>query len=163
MKSWLKVFVFLWIFSCLTGCGKVYRQKGIHTQLVQRVEIRCENCQDTLLASCDQPEKVRLILLTIRKLGPDFPAGTDTQALAGRTLTLTLHCADGSRQTYRIRNNQYLQKNDGPWRKINAEHAGGLYQLLLMLSSDSVENPSALTPAGRAFSPALRDLAGGKN
>ena len=134
MKKCMIFFFYLVIFSSLLGCGRQKSAPGIDSQLVQQIDIHCDGCPEPLALRCTQPEKMRLILLCIRRLGPDFPSRIDVEALSGKTITLSLHCTDGSQQTYRLRNQQYLQKNHGPWRQINAENAAGLYQLLLTLA-----------------------------
>lgn len=149
MKKWLIFFFSLVIFPSLFGCTSPPSISSVSHQLVQQIQIHCDSCETALALACTQPEKIRLILLTLRLLGPDFPARTDVEAIQGKTITLTLSCADGTRQCYRIRNNQYLQRNQGPWRQINAANANGLYQLLLLLS----DSPAPESPAR------LRDLA----
>lgn len=164
MKKCLFFFFSLVIISSISGCGQVYSQKGIGSQMVQEIQIHCDNCSGALDLRCTEPEGVRTILLCIRALGPDFPARTNVDALTGKTLTITLRCTDGSWQVYRIRNNQYLQKNNGPWRQINMQNASGLYQLLLTLadepSAEARDPLSGLSPADRIYSPALRGMEG---
>lgn len=155
MKKWLIFFFSLVIFPSLFGCASTPSVSSVSQQLVQQIQIHCDGCEPPLALECTQPEKIRLILLTLRLLGPDFPARTDVDAIQGKTITLTLSCADGSRQYYRIRNHQYLQRNHGPWRKINAANANGLYQLLLFLAdSPAPESPARLydlAPKGGVF------------
>ena len=134
MKKCMIFFFNLVIFSSLLGCASPAPISSVSRQLVHRIQISCEGCEVPLSLECTQPENIRTILLTLRLLGPDFPARTDVDAIQGKTVTLSLDCADGSRQHYRIRNNQYLQYNHGPWRQINAQNANGLYQLLLLLA-----------------------------
>lgn len=139
MKKWAKIFFLLVIISVFSGCGQGFSQKSVTSILVSGIQISSEDGDQPFRRNYTSPEKMRLILLCIRSLGPDFPAKTDVEAIAGNDLTITLGCADGSRITYRIRNNQYLQKNSGDWRQINSESAAGFYQLIAQMPSDTSE------------------------
>lgn len=162
MKKWVIFLFSLVIFSSLSGCGRVYSQKSVGAFLVNRIHLHCDSCDTALDRYYSDPEKLRIILLCIRQLGPDFPTAEDVEALAGKTLALTLYCADGTTHTYRIKNNQYLQKDAGPWRQINADHASGFYQLLTILPPDVTDAgrqaPSDSSRAYRVYSPVLRGM-----
>ena len=134
MKKILIFFFSLVISPSLCGCQAPQSADPAAASLVQALHIRCTQNGEAMEFYCTHPEKVRLILLCIRTLGPDFPARVDVEALEGRTITLSMYCADGATREYRLKNNQYLQKDHGPWRKINADHAAGFYQLLLTLA-----------------------------
>lgn len=136
MKKPVKIFFLLVIFSLLGGCSRTFSQNQFATHVVTEITVTCETCEDFTQRYYASPEKVRAILLCIRKLGPDFPAQTDVDAIPGKTLSITLGCTDGSRVTYRIRNNQFIQKNGGTWRRINQKNALGFYQLILGIDSD---------------------------
>ena len=144
MKRWAKFFFLLVIIFALTGCSRTLSQNSVASSLVSSITITCESCDAFTRRDFTSPEKVRLILLCIRRLGPDFPAKTDAEALEGQSLRITLTCADGSQVTYRIKNNQYLRKNGGPWRQINTDNASGFYQLLMTMPSD--ESPRRILP-----------------
>lgn len=133
-------FCFLVIIFLFSGCGKAVSRPGVAGFTVQRIRIHCQGCESDLQREYTQQETMRTVLLWLRQLGPDFPATEDVDALPGRMIHLTFYCADGSRQDYRLKGNQYLQKNGGPWRKINADRASGLYQWLLLLPSDGPKN-----------------------
>ena len=140
MKKWAKIFFLLVIFSLLSGCVARIPRQSVAGSTVTRIRIFCEPSQDLTHRIYTDPEKIRSVLLCIRQLGPDFPAGTDVDTLPGQTLTLTLYCADGSQVRYRLRNNQYLQKNNGVWRRINGETASGFFQLLLQTEGDPAQD-----------------------
>ena len=152
MKRWRKFLSLLVIIFILTGCSSNRSQCSVASSLVKQATITCESCDVFSRRDYTSPEKLRLILLCIRRLGPDFPPKVDAQALEGKTLRITLTCADGSLVTYRIKNNQYLRKNDGPWRQINADSASGFYQLIMMLPSDEDADRS-MAPKNRGIAP----------
>ena len=164
MKKWVKIFFVLVIISLFSGCRQGFSQKSTSSNLVSSITITCESCGNFSRRDYSSPEKMRLILLCIRKLGPDFPARTDVDAIAGKTLCITLSCADGSRITYRIKNNQYIQKNAGQWRQINLDNASGFFQLIMNTPSDEIsrisQDPLPEGQGRRAYFPGIGTLSG---
>lgn len=162
MKKWAVIFLLLVIFFTFGGCRQTFSQNGIRANVVQSVHVRCEDAENVVHRQFTDPGKIRLVLLCIRKLGPDFPAGAGVEAISGRTMHITLTCADGSQTTYRLKNNLYIQKNSGTWRQISPESAIGFYQLITGLTDDSPEEPLARWPretqAHRVYSPAIRRI-----
>ena len=162
MKKRVIIFFSLVIISFLTGCNRCISQDGISTHVIQAIHIRCESYDTVTERRYTTPEKIRFILLCIRKLGPDFPAQTDVEALEGKTLCITLTRTDGKTTTYQIKNNLYIQKNNSPWRQISLDNATGFYQLITLIPSDAPQSrlrqmpePS---PALRIYSPVLREF-----
>ena len=137
---------------------------GVGGQVVTGISVTCQTCESFERREYSAPEKLRLLLLAIRSLGPDFPARVDVEALAGRTVVLRLTCANGQQTLYTIKNNQYIRKNDGIWRQISLEKAGGFWQMILELPPDApgtgVWAPLPVTPAQRVYFPALRRIFG---
>ena len=166
MKKWVKFFLILAIIFTCSGCNRSFSQSSVASSMVSSITVTCESCDSFTRRDYSSPEKLRLILLCIRQLGPDFPAKTDVDALAGKTLHISLTCTDGNRITYRIKNNQYLRKNGGPWRQINGNSASGFYQLLLMLPEDGssrlTQDPFQTLPGRRVYFPAIGLIRGQK-
>ena len=136
MKKCLIIFLILVMFFHFSGCAATFSQDSLTSSLVQSIHVTCESCDSFIRRDYSSPEKIRLILLCIRKLGPDFPAGSDVGTTEGKTLCLTLSDINGRHTVYRLKNNEYLQKNDSPWRKISKENATGFLQLILEMPSD---------------------------
>lgn len=154
MKKWVKILLFLVIISLISGCTSRFSQDSAASSMVTSITVTCESCDSFLQRDYATPEKVRLILLCIRRLGPDFPVNEDVDALKGKTMCITLTCADNSITTYRIKNNLFVQKNAGHWRQIDPESAAGFYQLILQTPSDEdtdkVRKPLWVTPTACA-------------
>lgn len=150
--------------TLLCGCTGGTGRASVGSQIVTGISVTCQSSGEWVRRDYTAPEKVRLVLLVIRSLGPDFPARTDVEALAGKTMVITLHCADGSATVYRIRNNQYLQKNGGIWRQISEKKTGGLWQLIQEMPSDQEKTGErdrfAMSAAGRIYLPVLRRIGG---
>ena len=142
MKKWAKIFLLLVIFLAFCGCGRRFSHNSVSSSLVSAISITCEDGDSIIHRSYTSPEKVRLILLAIRSLGPDFPAKADVEAMDISVLNITLDRADGSSIRYQIRGNQFLRKGSSKWRQINSESAVNLFQLILLLPSDEGENAS---------------------
>lgn len=145
-----------------TGCQQqnVDISAGVGQQLVTGITVTCQTCDSFTQRHYSDPDKLRILLLAIRSLGPDFPARTDVDALAGKTFSIRMSCANGQQTLYTIKNNLYVQKNGGPWRQISAEKAGGIWQMILELPPDDpdamVWDPLPATPAQRLYFPAFR-------
>ena len=159
MKKTILTLCAVWLLL-LGGCAGGVSRDPVNSQIVTGISVTCQSADEWIRRDYDRPEKVRLVLLAIRALGPDFPARTDVEMLTGKTMVITMRCADGTSTVYRIRNNQYLQKNGGPWRQISEEKTGGFWQLILEMPSDydgSMEwAPLPMTSARRIYLPALR-------
>ena len=127
----------LWTVAILLlgGCTGGVSRDSVNSRMVTHITVHDHSGSWEYTA----PEKVRLLLLALRSLGPDFPARTDVNALTGEELTIRLHCADGSTAVYRIRNGQYLQKNEGPWRKISEKKTQGFWQMVQQLPPDEAQ------------------------
>ncbi len=158
MKKLVKIFTILVIIFLLDGCSPPISQNSVASSIVSGITFTCESCDTLTRRVYTSPEKLRFILLCLRKLGPDFPPGVDVDAIAGKTLHIVLDCADGSRVTYRIKNNQYIRKNGGSWRKINTESVTGFFQLIMEIPGDADEDlfwdPLRNKPGRSAYFPA---------
>ena len=149
----------------LSGCAAASGRGDIRSQMVTRVQVQSHGSEESIQRNYIHTDKIRMCLLALRTLGPDFPAMTDVDALQGKTLVIRMYCADDSVITYRIKNNLYLQKNDGPWRRINIDQFAGFWQMVVQMASDEIPNiptdPLAGSAAHRVYFPARRKITRG--
>ena len=120
---------------CLGGC--VPRQDaGIRGQLVTQMVITEETSQKFTRRFYNTNEKMQLILLYIRSLGPKFTPEENPEALQGQTICIHMQCADGTQKIYRQKDQAYFQEGTGPWRRIDPERGSQLWRILIHTPSD---------------------------
>lgn len=119
----------------LTGC-RPSQKEHIAAKMVTQITITCETCADFTRRYYNTNEKMQLILLYIRDLGPKFKPKEDPDSVYGRTICITMTCADGSSKIYRQKGNQYFQAGTQPWQSINMERGNDLWRIVLYTPSD---------------------------
>lgn len=118
----------------LSGCH--HRPPAPQAPIVRRIIATTEDSEHFLRRFYDTDAKMQAVLLCLRRLRPRFTPDTDPSQLNKPTLCLTLICADGSHSLYRIKDNRYLQRGTGPWKKTDTGAASDLWRLLWAMESD---------------------------
>ena len=120
----------------LAGCTAIPSREDIRGHMVTEITVTGDIGDTSTQRYYNHPDKIRMILLTIRRLGPDFPALVDVEAVEGKTLCMQMVCMDGRQIVYRIKGNLYLQKDGGAWRQVNREAVWDFSELLLQIPVD---------------------------
>lgn len=128
------------VFCLLCGCHPVTRQ-DIASRIVTQITVTCETCSDFTRRFYNTNEKMQLILLYIRCLKPRFAPQTDPEPLAGRTICITVTCADNTTRIYRQKDNLYFQEGTGPWQQVRPDQGSDLWRIVLFTPSDPEAHP----------------------
>ncbi len=138
----------------LTGCAPAPAQRSLSSQVVRQITVTAESCGHTTRRYYNTNGKMQQLLLYIRKLSPLFATDADPESLTGRTICITMTCADGTRHIYRQKNDRYFQTGTGPWQKIAPGKNSDLWRILLRTPSDP--RPARLTGPPLPRLPGLR-------
>ena len=130
-----KVIAALLLTVFLTGCQQ-QNHTDVTSRIVTEIVITCQTCNDFTRRYYNTHQKMQQILLYLRAVKPGFTPDEDPESLAGRTICITLHLADGSTKLYRQKKDRYLQEDHHPWKKIKPDWGATLYQIILENSSD---------------------------
>ena len=129
-----------WLFAMalsvlLCGC-RPSANPNISARLVTEMVITEESTLHFTRRYYNANEKMQLILLYIRSLGPKFKPKEDPEQLQGQTICIHMRYADGSSKRYRQKDNLYFQEGDQPWERIDPEKGAALWRILLHTPSD---------------------------
>ena len=106
-------------------------------------------------------EKMETLLNYLRLLDPYPPVDLSPETFLADSYEITLHLSDGSSSVYRQLHNQYLQRNDGQWYRIDASMGSQLPDLLLFLDASNDSQPPLAFPASLAYNiPAMKSAGG---
>ncbi len=126
--------------ALLVGCW-VSRQPVITGNLVTQIVVTGENTDQYIRRFYNTDEKMQLILLYIRSLGPKFTPDEDPGTQKEPMLCITMHYADGSQKIFRQKGQQYFQEGMDTWRKIDPERGRDLWWIVLHTPADPEPNP----------------------
>lgn len=125
----------------LSGCRPTANQP-IAGKLITDITITCQTCVDVTRRYYNTNEKMQLILLYIRDLGPRFKTKDDPESISGREISITMRCVDGTKKVYRQKNDRYFQAGLEEWTQIDPERGSALWRIVLHTPGDP-EPPSA--------------------
>lgn len=134
---WLLMLILLCVFS---GC-QPQRQMAINGKLVTQIVVTSEDHAQFTRRFYNTNEKMQLILLYIRSLGPRFTPEEDPESLPGRIICITMRCADGSQKIYRQKDTLYFQEGNSPWMQMDPERGSQLHRILVHTPSDPEPEP----------------------
>lgn len=132
---------FILIFFCLllTGCT-YYAPPGENhpVRVVTAIDVTAAQEGSLIRYRYTENEKIGTILQYLRQLAPDqvTPITPDTFRSDAYEIRLTL--SDGSQNVYYQIYDEYLQKDNGPWKSIDKAQGATLPQLLAATPSDPV-------------------------
>lgn len=136
----MRRFALLWIILfAFSGCTYYAPSGKTHpVRVVTQIDVTATHEGALLEYRYTENEKMEAILHYLRQLKPDHftPIAADTFRTDAYEIRLTL--SDGSNTVYRQIYNEYLQKDQGPWRSIDQTRGGTLLHLLSNMSSDKV-------------------------
>ena len=133
-----RFFIILFLLL-LPGCTYYAPPGENHAdRVVTKVTVMVTQRGEPLVYQYTDPEKMGTVLTYLRTLGPArcAPIAPETFRTASYHIQLTL--SDGSQTVYRQLHDSYLQRNDGPWRVIEAPKGATLLPLLRLMPSDDV-------------------------
>lgn len=99
-------------------------------QVVTEVDVVCLGDAGRLTRHYTDPEKMEKVLNCLRLAASRELTEEPKQAPSGSSFRIILTLSDGSRVRYRQKKDFLLQKEDGPWQRIDPEQAAGLERLL---------------------------------
>ncbi len=111
-----------------------YTKKPPVCRVVTGIEVVYTEGADTITRTYTKDRSIRSVLTYLRMLRPYGP--TVPQEAEDTACRITLHYSYGPDSLYLQRGSRYLQKKDGPWRRIDSGRAALLRPLLLLLPSD---------------------------
>ena len=132
----MKRMAILLIFALLL-CGCTSKTQAAH-RVVTGVQVEYTRNGETLYRNYTRPSSIHSILTYLRILrpfGPVIPEGSHDS-----NCTITLQYSQGPNSVFLQQGDNYLQRDNGTWKRINSSRATLLYPLLLLLPSDNAEN-----------------------
>ena len=84
------------------------------------------------------PAKMKILLNYLRRLDPYGDTDIEPDTFRTDAYEITLFYSDGQSSIYRQIYDQYLQENDGPWKRINPADGGYLLPILTNLPTDII-------------------------
>jgi len=105
-------------------------------RVVTRICVEETDGTGNRLHTYDRPEQMDGLLTWLRLAEPGDPVKIDPDSFRTGQYRITLKLSDGTDALYRQVHRDYIQKNEGPWRRILAEN-----DLLFPPICDMVEPP----------------------
>lgn len=130
-----RIAILLIIALLLCGCTS---KNQIKHRVVTGIQVEYTRHGETLHRNYTKPTSIQSVLTYLRILrpfGPVIPEGVHDS-----NCTITLQYSQGPNSVFLQQGNNYLQRDDGDWERINTSRATLLYPMLLLLPSDSAEN-----------------------
>lgn len=134
MKRGIKWIVLLFVLAAL-GCTP--REEPVPPKIVTQIVVTCEGYHTAQRRFYNTDTKMRLILYHLRSIGIRDTPKEDPEPMNDKTIRITLTYADGSTKIYCHKGDRYFREDEGPWSEISPEKVAGLYQLIMMMPSDS--------------------------
>ena len=82
------------------------------------------------------PAKMKILLNYLRRLDPYGDTKIEPDTFRTDAYEITLFYSDGKSSVYRQIYDQYLQENNGPWKRINPADGGYLLPILSNVPTD---------------------------
>jgi hypothetical protein len=110
-------------------------------KIVESIVITAEETDQFTRRFYNVDEKMQLILLYLRSLGPKFQAKEDPHSQVGPMICITMYYSDGSQRIFRQKGQQYFQEGTGLWQTIDPEKGAALWRIVLHTPSDPEPDP----------------------
>lgn len=121
----------------LLGCGKAPSPAAPPPRrVVTQVDVTRNGPDRPLRRHYTQPGKMEEVLNYVRLLQSRIPSDRNPDAVPGALYQITLTLSDGGTVSYRQKGGLMLQKEAGPWQKIDPDLAMGFDELLEKTPSD---------------------------
>lgn len=104
--------------------------------VVTLVEISASQDDRVIHYRYSQEEKMRAVLFYLRSLQPGRQAPIEADTFRTDAYKICLTMSDGRQRVYHQLYDEYLQKDNGPWQRIDSARASSLPQLLKLIPSD---------------------------
>ena len=131
-RLWKITTIFALCFS-LSACAN---QTSQQPKLVSAIYISGIHQDAPLSCFYSEPKKMETILYYLRSLEDLGKPKQDPERIMGDSFKITVFFTDGTSHIYRQQANQFLSRNDKPWRKVDARRAAMLYPLLAAMPVD---------------------------
>lgn len=121
----------------LSGCGKSAPKEDRPT-IVTLVEVSAMQDGRVIHYRYSQEDKMQAVLYYLRSLQPSNSAPIEADTFRTNSYRICLTLSDGQQRVYHQLYDEYLQKDNGPWQRIDRARASSLPQLLKLIPSDEV-------------------------
>ena len=157
-KKLLWMWMFLALLCILSGCGNYRGGETTPTgyRVVWKIEVTYRNGDQTALRSYEDQEKMQMILTYLRWIDPYGTPAEDPMAQQGQEFDVRLCYSDGTTKTYQQRCDRYMRVGEGPWKKIDPEHARELGRILGILEEKQSTTAPNTEPQPPLLQPRLK-------
>lgn len=128
------IFIVLCV-SLLSGCGKS-APKTDRPSVVTLVEVSVSQGGRVVHYRYSQEDKMQAVLYYLRSLQPSRSAPIEAETFRTDAYRICLTMSDGGQRVYHQLYDEYLQKDNGPWQRVDQARASSLPQLLKLIPSD---------------------------
>jgi len=90
-------------------------------RVVTQIRVEETDTEGSQLLTYDQPEQMGRLLTYLRLMELQDPARIDPDTFRTETFRITLERSDGTAARYRQLHREFIQKDDGPWRRMVPE------------------------------------------
>ena len=90
-------------------------------RVVTQIQVEETDTEGSQLLTYDQPEQMGRLLTYLRLIELQDPARIDPDTFRTETFRITLERSDGTAARYRQLHREFIQKDDGPWRRMVPE------------------------------------------
>ena len=131
-----KLILFLALLSCLLpGCHEKDLSESV-SRIVTQVSVVSTNEGQLYEKIYTAPEKMKVMLNYLRLLDPYTATNIEPDTFRTDAYEITVSYSDGTNTIYRQIYNQYLQEDDGAWKRIDPVHGSALLPIVSSMPSD---------------------------
>ena len=119
----------------LYGCHH-YTNPSVDRAIVTQIVISGQTADGPIHRYYNSPDKMRQVLLYIRKASVGFHAQVDPDTVDGPSVSISTVSVDNTRKVYHQKSNEFFQTEAGVWQQLDPEAGAGLWELIRQLPSD---------------------------
>ena len=131
-----RILILLLFITLLSGCGKTV-PKPDTPSVVTLVEVSALQNGKVVHYRYTQDDKMQAILSYLRSLRPGVYVPIEAETFRSDAYRISLTLSDGRIKIYHQLYDEFMQKDNGPWQRIDSARASSLPQLLKLIPSDS--------------------------